>query len=184
MDKEKKLRYFDKTLTIATFIISVVTVSFVGWQAILQRDNYHKSFLPYVTVVPSSNSKKGEDGLYFFNSGTGTAILDKINIYYKGEQIHDVKKNDAFISLAKKLGLNSNCFMFGKPRKNDAINLNEMNIIMSTSSNIPQFCLLDVIKFNLILANDDKPFDIMIFYHSLYGDSYIYRLSDNSTAPD
>jgi hypothetical protein len=182
MEKESKHHNLNITISLVALFISVVTVSFVGWQSILERENFHKSQQPYITIVPSINSKKSEDGLYFFNSGNGTGILDNIEVYYKGVQIHEVNNSNVFISLVKKLGLNSGCFMFGMPRINDAVNLNEMNTIISTSSSIPPYCLPDVIKFNLTLSNNKTPFDIKIFYHSLYGDSFVYQLSDNSTA--
>ncbi|CDL85383.1 hypothetical protein [Xenorhabdus szentirmaii] len=164
-------------------IISIFSMIFSGmawWQSKeqtkLQELNYEKSTEPHITIVPSNDSKKGENGFYLFNGGLSTGYIEDIKIKINDEVINMPESYfDVANILTDYFGLSNpiNCIKYGIPRKGDPIILNEM-IPFWVASGKEFNCTHDHLKLFNMMFSKDTNLDIILTYKSVYGVSYQY----------
>ena len=108
----------DKSLSILAIAASFVALGISSWQAWDSRKFNRLTIDPYLQTNPKLTGDS-ETGLYLENAGTGTAFINKIDMFYDGKKYN--LTNDSSIDFFKAINVNPDCFRQSWPRKGAAL---------------------------------------------------------------
>lgn len=179
---KKKLKWnSDKILSLSAMSISFITlVIFVYQTNIMSKQNY-LSILPYLAVTRTTNSAVPVFELNLENHGVGPAIIESVNLTYKGTTYnlvdYDNRMYKFIVFLVPKLD-SIKSFSHSPLEKGMAIPANSLYNIFKVSVTLEEFNLMVKTMNNLL----EDGLNYEIIYKSIQDERWL--IHNNSQGPE
>lgn len=165
--KKKKLLSSDKIVGLTAMLISLITLIIFVRQTNIMDEQSRMSVMPYMLIELSDKSGQHRIELSLVNHGVGPAIIEKVNLQYRGRQY-----TSDFHTFFKEVSPAIDSLEF----------LNHSSIYkglaIPSGGSINAFTVgateeeYQVFRREIARIRNDESFDMVIQYRSIYDDSW------------